>query len=42
VDSHWTPAGHALAAREILREVTARGWTAAQAPAVTAGTEETR
>ena len=29
VDSHWTPAGHALAAREILREMTARGWTAA-------------
>jgi hypothetical protein len=36
VDNHWTPAGHALAAREILREVTARGW--ADAAAITAGT----
>lgn len=28
VDNHWTAAGHALAAREILRDMTARGWTA--------------
>lgn len=33
VDSHWTPAGHALAAREILREITARGWTVVPARA---------
>jgi hypothetical protein len=28
VDSHWTEAGHALAAREIHRELAAHGWTA--------------
>jgi len=29
VDSHWTEAGHVLAAREIFRELAARGWTGA-------------
>ncbi|HET9887538.1 MAG TPA: hypothetical protein VFR10_08495, partial [bacterium] len=26
LDPHWTANGHALAAREILRDITARGW----------------
>jgi hypothetical protein len=41
VDSHWTPAGHALAAREILRDVTARGWTNAAAAGTIAAHDST-
>jgi hypothetical protein len=41
VDNHWTANGHALAAREILRDITARGWAmgvvSASAPSVTGG-----